>query len=128
MARHRWTALLVGLCATVVQLLDVSIVGVAAADIRATLRAPSSRVQLVLVGYQLGFACTLITAGRLGDVHGRRRMVLVGMVLVGMVLVGMVYEVAVFAVVVGLVAALPRLRPAPAESVASVATKGWMRA
>jgi EmrB/QacA subfamily drug resistance transporter len=77
--RRQWLVLIVVLSATFVQLLDVSIVNVAAPDIQATLAAPYSAVALVLVGYQLGFACTLITAARLGDIVGRRRMFLIGM-------------------------------------------------
>lgn len=76
----RATALVVVLAATFVQLLDISIVGVAAAEIERGLRAGSGGIQLVLVAYQVGFACTLITAARLGDIAGRRRMFLIGMV------------------------------------------------
>ncbi len=62
-----------------VQLLDVSIVNVAIPSIQTDLGANSASIQLVLAGYQLAFACTLITAARLGDIRGRRRMFLVGM-------------------------------------------------
>lgn len=78
--RARTLALVVVLAATFMQLLDISIVGVAAADIRSGLRAGDGGIQLVLVAYQVGFACTLITAARLGDIAGRRRLFLVGMV------------------------------------------------
>lgn len=78
--RRRTAALVVVLAATFVQLLDISIVGVAAADIQQSLDAGPGGIALVLVGYQIGFACTLITAARLGDVHGRRRLFLTGMV------------------------------------------------
>ena len=36
-------------------------------------------MQLVLSGYQLAFACTLVTAARLGDIHGRKKLFLTGM-------------------------------------------------
>ncbi len=62
-----------------VQLLDVSIVNVAIPSIQSDLGANSASIQLVLAGYQLAFACTLITAARLGDIRGRRRMFLIGM-------------------------------------------------
>lgn len=76
---HRWMVLVVILSATFMQLLDISIVGVAIASIQRTLGASYADTQLVLVGYQIGFAATLILAARLGDIHGRRRLFLVGM-------------------------------------------------
>ncbi|MBC8093340.1 MAG: DHA2 family efflux MFS transporter permease subunit [Pseudonocardia sp.] len=77
---RRTTALIVILAATFMQLLDISIVGVAAADIQQNLASGAGGIALVLVGYQIGFACTLITAARLGDIYGRRRLFLTGMV------------------------------------------------
>jgi len=62
-----------------VQLLDISIVNVAIPSIQADLGATTASIQLVLAGYQLAFACMLITAARLGDIHGRRRLFLTGM-------------------------------------------------
>ena len=72
--------LAVVLTAAFVQLVDVSITNVAVPSIRTDLNASFSAVQLVQSGYQLAFACTLITAARLGDLHGRRRLFLIGMV------------------------------------------------
>ncbi len=72
--------LVIILSAVFMQLLDVSIVNVATPDIQRTLHSSYADVQLVLSGYQLGFASTLITAARLGDIFGRRRMFLIGMV------------------------------------------------
>lgn len=77
---RRTIALVVILAATFMQLLDISIVGVAAADIQQNLVSGPGGIALVLVGYQIGFACTLITAARLGDIYGRRRLFLTGMV------------------------------------------------
>lgn len=67
------------LTAVFVQLLDISIVNVAIPSIQTDLGADAASIQLVLAGYQLAFACTLITAARLGDIRGRRRMFLIGM-------------------------------------------------
>ena len=69
------------LTAVFMQLLDVSIVNVAIPSIQRDLGASYSSVQLVLAGYQLAFACILITAARLGDIHGRRRLFMLGMTL-----------------------------------------------
>jgi EmrB/QacA subfamily drug resistance transporter len=66
--------------ATFMQLLDVTIVNVALPAIRTDLHATSGQVQLVVAGYQLAFACSLLVGGRLGDVFGRRRLFLIGMV------------------------------------------------
>lgn len=76
---NAWPIAVVVLSAVFVQLLDVSIVGVAAPDIQRTLGASYGSVQLVLSGYQVGFASCLILAARLGDVFGRRALFLVGM-------------------------------------------------
>lgn len=77
--RSPWLVLVVVLAATFMQLLDISIVGVAIASIQDTLHASYADVQLVLEGYQIGFAATLILAARLGDIYGRRRLFLIGM-------------------------------------------------
>ena len=65
---------------TSVVLPDVSIVNVAIPSIQRDLDATYANIQLVLAGYTLAFACTLITSARLGDLYGRRRMFLIGMV------------------------------------------------
>lgn len=69
------------LTAVFVQLVDVSIVNVAIPSIQSDIGASFAQVQLVLAGYQLAFACTLITAARLGDIYGRKRLFVVGMTL-----------------------------------------------
>jgi EmrB/QacA subfamily drug resistance transporter len=62
-----------------VNLLDVSIVNVAIPSIQRDLGASFAQIQLVIAGYQLAFACLLITGGRLGDIYGRKKLFLVGM-------------------------------------------------
>jgi EmrB/QacA subfamily drug resistance transporter len=69
------------LSATFVQFLDVSIVNVAAPAIRQDLGASAGATELVASGYTLAFACILITAGRLGDRYGYRRLYAFGMAL-----------------------------------------------
>jgi EmrB/QacA subfamily drug resistance transporter len=64
---------------TFMAILDVFIVLVAAPAIQADLHTNDATVQLVLAGYQLTYAVSLITAGRLGDLYGRRRLFLTGM-------------------------------------------------
>ncbi len=68
------------LSATFMQLLDVSIVNVAVPSIQSSLSASFGAIELVVAGYQLTFATTLIAASRLGDGYGRRRLFMIGMV------------------------------------------------
>lgn len=76
---RRYLVLPIILSATFMQLVDVSIVNVAIPSIQASLSASFAAIELVVAGYQLAFAVILITAGRLGDIFGRRRLFLVGM-------------------------------------------------
>jgi MFS family permease len=79
---RRWIALAVVLIAGFMQLVDisiVSIVNVAIPSIQRDLDATYSQLQWVLAGYQLAFAVTLITGGRLGDIFGRKRLFMLGM-------------------------------------------------
>lgn len=59
--------------------LDFFVVNVALPAIRHDLGAGEAAVQLVVVGYGLAFAAGLITWGRLGDIHGRRRLFALGL-------------------------------------------------
>ena len=60
-------------------LLDGTIVNVAAPSIRADLGASLSALQWIAGGYALTFAIGLVTGGRLGDIFGRRRLFLLGL-------------------------------------------------
>lgn len=60
-------------------IMDVMIVNVGLPSIRAGLHASFAEAQLVIAAYGLSYALLLITGGRLGDLHGRRRMFLVGL-------------------------------------------------
>ncbi|GAB3461929.1 MFS transporter [Streptomonospora sediminis] len=66
------------LSATFVQLLSVTIAQVAAPRIQHGLDAGPGEVRLVLAGYTLTYACLLITAARLGDRYGYRRLFTIG--------------------------------------------------
>jgi EmrB/QacA subfamily drug resistance transporter len=76
---RRWIALAVVLTAAFMQLVDISIVNVAIPSIQRDLDASYAQIQWVLAGYQLAFAVTLITGGRLGDIFGRKRLFVLGM-------------------------------------------------
>ncbi|MEV7797039.1 MFS transporter [Streptomyces sp. NPDC087512] len=75
----RWRALWVTLVAGFMTLLDVTIVAVALPSMQRELHAAASSVQWVVSGYALAFALTLVTAGRIGDAFGRRRVFLVAL-------------------------------------------------
>lgn len=76
---RRWVALASVMTALFMVLLDVSIVNVAIPAIRNNLAANNADIQFVVAGYGLAYAVMLITGGRLGDIHGRKRLFMVGM-------------------------------------------------
>jgi EmrB/QacA subfamily drug resistance transporter len=59
-------------------LLDGTIVNVAAPTIRTDLHTSSSGLQWIISGYALAFAVGLISGGRLGDIYGRKRLFVIG--------------------------------------------------
>lgn len=79
MARRHPLVVPVVLIATFVQLLDVTIVQIAIPSIHRELGAGQGALELVLAGYTLAYACTLIPAARLGDRYGYRRLFIAGM-------------------------------------------------
>ena len=76
---RRWRVLSVSLLVGFMSLLDVTIVNVAVPSIRAGLETSAGAVQWVVSGYALAFGMTLVAGGRLGDAHGRRRMLMIGL-------------------------------------------------
>ncbi|MFF4900876.1 MFS transporter [Streptomyces sp. NPDC001068] len=77
-APHRWLALAIVMTAAFMDLVDVTIVNIAIPSIQRTAHASFSQIQWITAGYALAFAAGLITGGRLGDIHGRKRVFLVG--------------------------------------------------
>jgi EmrB/QacA subfamily drug resistance transporter len=75
---RRWLILALILAAECMDLLDGTIVNVAAPTIRQDLHSSASALQWVIGGYALAFAVGLITGGRLGDIYGRRRLFVIG--------------------------------------------------
>lgn len=74
--RARWIALVVLLTATLLDLLDATIVNIAIPTIQHDLKTSFTSVQWIAAGYTLAFAVMLITGGRLGDIVGRKRVFL----------------------------------------------------
>lgn len=79
LAASRWAALPIVLAGTFMVVLDFFIVNVAMPAMQADLRAGTGAIEWVVAGYGLTFATLLITAGRLGDRFGRRRMFTAGL-------------------------------------------------
>ncbi|WP_433415901.1 MFS transporter [Microtetraspora malaysiensis] len=67
------------LIASFMELLDATIVSVAAPQIAADLGAGEAALQWTLAGYTLAVGAGLITGGRVGDQFGRRRVFLLGL-------------------------------------------------
>nr|WP_246620096.1 MFS transporter [Streptomyces corallincola] len=77
----RWSPLVLVSLGTFITVLDFFIVNVAVPDIQSGLHASAVQVQFVLAGYGLPLTTMMITAGRLGDLHGRRRLFVIGLAL-----------------------------------------------
>ncbi|MET9025677.1 MFS transporter [Nocardia sp. NPDC004168] len=71
-----WAALGACLLAVFMQMLDMTIVNTALPSIAKDLAAPGSAQVFVVAGYSLAFAGTLMTAARIGESIGRRRVFL----------------------------------------------------
>jgi EmrB/QacA subfamily drug resistance transporter len=76
--KWRWIVLGTVLVAEIMDLVDATIVNIAAPSIRADLGGSEAAMQWMLAGYTLAFAIGLVTFGRLGDLVGRRRLFLIG--------------------------------------------------
>ncbi|MFD1815249.1 MFS transporter [Rhodococcus gannanensis] len=62
-------------------LLDSSVLNIGMPAMRSALDASGPQVQWILAAYSLAFGLALVPAGRLGDVYGRRRLLLAGIAL-----------------------------------------------
>lgn len=75
---RRWLILALVLVAECMDLLDSTIVNVAAPTVQKDLHASTSALQWVIGGYALTFSVGLVTGARLGDIYGRRRLFVLG--------------------------------------------------
>src|SRR4051794_17170087 len=81
MLAGRWAPLPVVLAGTFMVVLDFFIVNVALPSMQSDLHASNGAIEWVVAGYALTSAVLLITAGRLGDQFGRRRVFSTGLAL-----------------------------------------------
>ncbi|MFL5251889.1 MAG: MFS transporter [Rhodopila sp.] len=75
---RRWWALGVVVAAQFMFVVDAFVVNVAIPTIRRDLGASAGEMEAVLALYQIAYAASVITGSRLGDIHGRRRVFLIG--------------------------------------------------
>src|SRR5919198_2698429 len=79
--RRRWLALYVLCLASLMIVLDVTIVGVALPSIRQDLGFSETSLAWVVNGYLLTYGGFLLLGGRLGDLFGHRRLFIAGITL-----------------------------------------------
>src|SRR5439155_12897423 len=79
--RRRWLALYVLCLASLMIVLDVTIVGVALPSIRTDLKFSETSLAWVVNGYLLTYGGFLLLGGRLGDLFGHRRLFIAGITL-----------------------------------------------
>jgi EmrB/QacA subfamily drug resistance transporter len=75
---RRWLILAVILAAECMDLLDATVVNVAAPAIHRDLHTSNTGLQWIVGGYAFSIAVGLMIGGRLGDLFGRRRMFVIG--------------------------------------------------
>src|SRR5437763_7502978 len=64
--------------------LDFSIVNVALPSIQRELHVTAASLQWTITGYALAFGSLLLAGGRIGDLTGHRRLLLIGLLLFGL--------------------------------------------
>ncbi|HEY2792191.1 MAG TPA: MFS transporter, partial [Micromonosporaceae bacterium] len=77
-ADHRWLGLFAILTAMIMNILDSTIVNVASPSIHRDLGGSYASLQWISAAYTLALSVGLLTGGRLGDMFGRKRMLLIG--------------------------------------------------
>jgi MFS family permease len=77
---RRWLAMIVLILAFTLDLLNVTVINVALPAIQRDLGADPIQLEWISAAYLLAFAAALITAARLGDLWGRKRIFLAGLV------------------------------------------------
>ena len=76
---HMWSGFAVVLSAMIMNILDSTIVNVAAPSIQRDLSLSTSQLEWIAAAYTLAIAVGLLTGGRLGDMFGRKRMLMIGL-------------------------------------------------
>ena len=79
--RRKWLALAVIVAAQFMVVLDIAIVNVALPAIKTNLNFSQDDLQWVISAYAIMFGGALLLGGRLADIFGRRRLLMVGLAL-----------------------------------------------
>lgn len=77
--RARWEAFAVCAAVAALTILDLSKINVGLPSIEIALGGGPTELQLIVAGYALAFGLTLVPAGRLGDIHSRKTMFVIGL-------------------------------------------------
>jgi EmrB/QacA subfamily drug resistance transporter len=77
--RLRWEAFWVCVGVAALTILDLSKINVGLPAIELSLGGGASELQLIVAGYALAFGLALVPSGRLGDIHSRRLMFIIGL-------------------------------------------------
>jgi EmrB/QacA subfamily drug resistance transporter len=77
---RKWFGFAVILSAMILNILDSTILNVAAPSIQRDLTLSASALEWIAAAYTLAIAVGLLAGGRLGDAYGRKRMLMVGLV------------------------------------------------
>ncbi len=78
-APRAWTGFAVVLAAMIMNILDSTIINVAAPSIQRDLGMSSAALEWIAAAYTLAIAVGLMAGGRLGDMFGRKRMLMIGL-------------------------------------------------
>jgi EmrB/QacA subfamily drug resistance transporter len=78
-SRSAWLGFVVVIASSVMDLLDSTIAQTAAPAIRADLHGTYTSIEWISAAYTLAMAVGLLVGGRLGDLYGRRQVLLAGM-------------------------------------------------
>jgi EmrB/QacA subfamily drug resistance transporter len=81
---NKWLVLAACSLGLFMVIIDNTVVNIAIPSMIADLGADLAQIEWVLNAYALSFAALLITAGRLGDLYGRRLLFLIGLALFGL--------------------------------------------
>jgi EmrB/QacA subfamily drug resistance transporter len=77
---RRWLGLAAVLAAMIMNLLDSTVINIGGPSILRDLGGSLASLQWIAAAYTLALAVGLLTGGRLGDMYGRRRMLMIGLV------------------------------------------------
>ena len=77
--KTKWRAFGVCVAVAALTILDLSKVNVGLPSIEQSLGAGPTELQAIVAGYALAFGLSLVPSGRLGDLHSRRTMFLIGL-------------------------------------------------